>query len=246
MVDGFKSPSSTKACAYCSSSIPIEAKLCPTCRSYQSPWRSAIIYAAGIAGLLSLVGSAGAFIMGKIPDLYKMIAWRDKVKVFDFETGLYPEFTVSLSNIGDGQIMVSQIFIILPDGYNVGYRISETLAPGGSITRAGSQVFPPDYGGYIYNRSGIPNETILKNAGSPWPEQNMKPCFGEIMFIENSFLLNRMRSKIKNYKLVEKNIDAFVIYYSLHNGSEVMERFPVVVTFVLSSEEKCGRLNYED
>jgi hypothetical protein len=83
MPDDNKSTGSTKPCAYCGSPMSIKASLCPVCRSYQSAWRTAIIYVAGIAGLISLVASAGAFIIGKIPDLYKQLAWKDQVKVFD-------------------------------------------------------------------------------------------------------------------------------------------------------------------
>ncbi len=182
-----------------------------------------------------------------MPDIYKIVFWKDQIKVFDFETGLYPEFTISLANVGDGPVMISQIFVILPPhGFNVGYRIAQTLGPGESISFAGGQVFSPDYGGYIYTESGTVNETVLNNSGSPWPEQNARPCFGDVLFIESSFLLGRMRSQVTGGKLVEASVQAFVLYYSLHDRKEVREPFPVVATFVRSTDQKCAELGYRD
>jgi RNA polymerase subunit RPABC4/transcription elongation factor Spt4 len=253
MPDDLKPAENTKTCVYCGSSMSVGARLCPICGSYQSAWRSAVIYVAGITGLISLIASAFTFTISKIPDLRKMFNWTDHVTVWNFDTGLYPNFSITLSNTGDGPVIVSQIFVTLPDGYNVGYPIAETLQPGSetlrprqSIAIAGGQVFPPFYKGYIYNHSGIANATVLKNAGSPWPEQKKLPCFGEILFSKDSLLLSRMREhgKATGSKLVEDSkAQAVVVYYSLHERKEVRYQFPVVTAFLQASDPSCDALD---
>lgn len=238
-----KSSDPTKPCVYCGSSMSVGARLSPVCRSYQSPWRTAVTYIAGIAGLLSLLASALIFVVGKAPDVYKLLHWNDQVLVWSFDTGLYPDFSLTLSNTGDGPVIVSQIFVILPDGRLVGYPIAQTLPAGQSILIAGGQVFSPHYLGYIYNQSGRASATLLRNAGQPWPDQNVLPCFGEILFSENSLLLGRTREYYRTKtdgKLVEDTrSQAFVVYYSLHDKKEVRYPFPVITTFVQSSDPKC-------
>jgi hypothetical protein len=176
-----------------------------------------------------------------------MLNWKDQVTVWNFDTGLYPDFSITLSNTGDGPVIVSQIFVIMPDGYyNVGYPIAQTLLPGQSIAIAGGQVFSPYYGGYIYNRSGKANATLQQNAGSPWPEEQKLPCFGEILFSKDSLLLSRMReyAKATSTKLVEdEKGEAFVVYYSLHKRKEVRYQFPVITTFLRASNPKCELLD---
>ena len=90
----------TKRCAYCGSPIYVEAILCPVCKSYQSSWRTAVVYIAGIAGLLGLIGSAAVFIINALPNVYKVVAWRDQVKIWHFEAGISPHFGVTMSNTG--------------------------------------------------------------------------------------------------------------------------------------------------
>ncbi len=246
MADDLKASENTKLCVYCGSSMSFGASLCPVCRSYQSAWRTTLIYVAGIAGLISLVASAATFIVGKIPDLYRLFNWRDQVTVWRFDTGLYPKFSITLSNTGDGPVIVSQIFVILQDGYNVGYPIGQTLLPGESIPIEGGQEFSTYYDGYIYNYSGRPNATVLKNAGSPSPNEKKLPCFGEILFSKDSLLLSRMREhgNANSIKLVEDDkAQAFVVFYSLHERKEVRYQFPVITTFLRASDPKCELLD---
>jgi len=252
MPDDLKSSENTKPCVYCGSSMSAGARLCPVCRSYQSAWRTTVIYVAGIASLISLVASAVTFIVVRIPDVYKLFHWRDQVTVWSFDTGLYPHFSITLSNTGDGPIIVRQVFVIMPDGsipdgwYNVSYAIGQILPPGESILIEEGQEFPPDYNGYTYNSSGTANATVLRNAGSPWPKVKKLPCFGEILFSTDSLLLSRMRDdgKATGTKLVEdKKAQAFVVYYSLHERKEVRYQFPVITTFVRASNPKCELLD---
>jgi len=136
--------------------------------------------------------------------------------------------------------------VILQDGYNVGYPIGQTLLPGESIPIEGGQEFSTYYDGYIYNYSGRPNATVLKNAGSPSPNEKKLPCFGEILFSKDSLLLSRMREhgNANSIKLVEDDkAQAFVVFYSLHERKEVRYQFPVITTFLRASDPKCELLD---
>ena len=90
----------TKPCAYCGSAISKRASICPVCKSYQSAFRNVLLYLAGVAGLIGLVGSAFAFIVSDIPNMSKALAWKDQVKVWDFHGQFRPDFEAAISNMG--------------------------------------------------------------------------------------------------------------------------------------------------
>lgn len=84
VLDDLRSVENPKPCAYCGSPITVKAILCPVCKSYQSPWRTALIYIAGIAGLIGIMGSAFAYIISEVPSIHKIIAWHDDIKIWNF------------------------------------------------------------------------------------------------------------------------------------------------------------------
>lgn len=65
---------------------------------------------------------------------------------------------------------------------------------------------------------------------------------------KNSEAINRMQQHYQFLKinLVTEPVDAFVIYYSVHNGKEVKVRFPAVGVFMLSTEPECRKLYHPD
>jgi hypothetical protein len=70
--DDTESVENTKPCAYCGSTMSASAILCPVCKSYQSVWRTAVVYVAGIAGLIGLIGSAIAYVITELPTIYRV------------------------------------------------------------------------------------------------------------------------------------------------------------------------------
>jgi hypothetical protein len=242
MSDRSESLGDTRPCAYCGSPISIKAKLCPVCRSYQSGWRAGIIYIAGIAGLVSLVASAGAFVIGKLPELRKDLFWTDQVKVLEFESGLYPDYDVTLSNVGDGAVFVSKISVSMPDGYIADYWINELVQPGQIVALNYMEDFAPNYGDYEYNTSGAADPKTTKSAGVPSRGQEQPPCFGEILFSKDSRLLTKMRDRglRDGTRLVEDDrAQAVVVYYSSRLKMPRREDpFPVATTFLQPSASR--------
>jgi hypothetical protein len=126
MSEELKSPeNSTKPCIYCGSSIPLSAKLCSVCKSYQSKLRNNLVYFAGIAGLISLLGSAFVYIVSELPNLRKVIAWHDQVKIGSFGATDTRNFSIAATNIGDGAVILVSIEVYFENGDNAGYPIEK-------------------------------------------------------------------------------------------------------------------------
>jgi hypothetical protein len=107
--DDLKSAENTKPCAYCGSTISAKAVLCPVCKSYQSAWKTNVVYIAGIVGLITLIGSAITYIISALPNIHKILFWHDEIKAWKFSTFYDANFTSVVSNIGDGPVILSQI-----------------------------------------------------------------------------------------------------------------------------------------
>jgi hypothetical protein len=91
-------------CAACKSDIVSGATICPTCRTYQSKWKSFFQFAAPAAGWVSLVFAALAYVVSISGQFYHALVARDDLRIVGFDTR-----KLVLQNKGDTDIFVSHI-----------------------------------------------------------------------------------------------------------------------------------------
>lgn len=123
------------------------------------------------------------------------------------------------------------------------------MQPQESFAKFGdSAAISSDYDIYIHSKTGAPS-AIEKQYSSLFAGQSAsRPCFLLLPMSKNSEAINRMQQHYQFLKinLVTEPVDAFVIYYSVHNGKEVKVRFPAVGVFMLSTEPECRKLYHPD
>jgi hypothetical protein len=238
----------TKPCAYCGSSISVRASLCPVCKSYQSSWRNVVIYIAGIAGLIGLLGSAAVYIISEVPNISKVLMWHDQIKLWEFSARYHPNFSLNLSNVGDGPIIVSTILIYWDRG-NAQYPVGKLVLPTGSLIIPAKIDPRHDYYVDVADKSGTPNSTVISHSSIAFEDPNLpSPCFMMIFYNEDNVAISRMQNAygLQKLKLVEEPVQGLVVYYSIHDKKEVKTTFPVVATFEQSTKPECAALNYQN
>jgi hypothetical protein len=98
--------SNSKRCIACWESIPSQSSLCAKCGSFQRNWKNDLRYWSTIVGLVVFVCSALAYLAATVPELWRIIAWKDGVKVVD---AILPGYIV-LESIGDGDVFVRKLY----------------------------------------------------------------------------------------------------------------------------------------
>ncbi len=118
--------SDTKACINCGSLIPINARICATCKSYQSQWRNTLVYLGVIAGAITLGGSALLFTGSKAYDLYIKSSWNEQ---FSLQLLKWPGEAL-VSNPGGNDIFIATLEFYWMTGANQQVSINQFLKPG--------------------------------------------------------------------------------------------------------------------
>jgi hypothetical protein len=74
-----------------------------------------------------LVGSAMVFVVSNLPEVYKILAWKDRIQIWQFDSQS-KNFHTIISNTGDGPVIVSAIVVYSSDSVGrIG--ITEASAP---------------------------------------------------------------------------------------------------------------------
>ena len=111
---------STVRCVVCKSQIHASAKLCPVCKSFQSPARRRIQFFVGIPVVLAVVVP---FAFNQLMELYEWATSDSSVEIVRYH---YPGEIVILNN-GNGGVFVSEIMMNFPAMRNKDYVISTSL-----------------------------------------------------------------------------------------------------------------------
>ncbi|MGA8596990.1 MAG: hypothetical protein WB676_19945, partial [Bryobacteraceae bacterium] len=210
---------------------------------------TAVVYIAGIAGLIGLLGSAAAYIISETPNIYKLLMWNDEIKIWEFSARYYPNYTLSLSNVGDGPIIISTILLFWGKGSNIQYKIGKLVQPHDSLVMTAPRETRQDYSTDVANTSGKPNTTVMSNAGIVFEDSSgTSPCFMMWFLSADAIEIDRMQNAYSrmNLKIVEESVQGVVVYYSLHDRKEARASFPVVATFEQSTKPECMTLKYQD
>lgn len=236
-----------KTCRYCGSEIAASAKICPTCRYYQSSWRNLIVFCAGITGFITLVISGFAFIADRTSDFYKNWTWKDDAHVVSLTTGLSPNFSLVVSNTGSGPIFVSDIIINWQRG-NSSLNVNQRIGAG-EFLRVGDAAIPgaPDYNAFVYSRSGRPSQDVVNNAAIDEVNTPNKHCFLLVYFLPDSGDIERMSKFYSDngQKLATEQATGRIVFFSLGSKAKIRSEFPVTATFVRSSADRCQKIPFD-
>jgi hypothetical protein len=186
--------------------------------------------------------------VSKIPDLYKVLAWNDRVTVWDFATGAIPKFGATISNTGDGSIILSKILIRYASG-NVEYTIGRTLQPREAAVIVRELEPSSEYDATVANDTGVPNSKLRMTSNQiALGDPSIRPCFAIYFLHKEALEIKRVNEYYRPYgkRMVTEDAEAFVIYYSQHYEKEVWTSFPVVATFARSNRPGCDSSHFED
>jgi hypothetical protein len=231
-----------KSCSYCGSQIPAGATVCSVCKYHQNRWRNNLLFAAGLAGLVGLFGSALTFTIGTSLQLYKSLKWTDRATVLKLRSvGLFTELVIA--NSGDGPIFITDV--------DVGYRGTKLATPMQkalaineiATIRDGDDSFLKEGTNTVFqNKTGIPSQDVLDSWRTGPDGFGHKFCFLVSYHSENDPVLVSMRKAPPDptYKFVTEPAEAYVRYFSPLSGKRLEETVAVTAVFVISKSADCA------
>src|SRR5271170_2083185 len=100
---------------------------------------------------------------------------------------------------------------------------------------------------YVTNSTGSINNVLMQqsNVWSALLPANTRPCFLMVPLGEDSIKSLQASYDPLHKHLVTEPVQASVLYYSIHRGTELKVVFPAVATFLRSTEPQCRALNIE-
>jgi len=170
-------------------------------------------FVATIAGAISLVFAAGAYIISTFPDLRSTLAWRSDPRIVAFES----QRGITVFNAGDGPLLLSHITI------NVRNLGTQTLSVNRIVPRA--EMVRHDWGA---DMSKFASWALLGRAPAPKWQQAVAAsgvglaaphheCYGAIVYsvTDPSYL---MYSQAHAQRLQYVEASAVLHYYDLRTG----------------------------
>lgn len=244
----------TAPCLACGMPISANASICPTCKSYQRPWRNTLNYFAGIAGFIAVIGSAGAFMTSHVLGVVKKREWHDSISIAVMES----KNQITLLNSGDGDILVTAVDIYVDAGensFNGALDIDQIVKKSSFLqvklknfdpydsalteqikanNEKDSQAGPkaPQYEVFLYTKDGQVTQKILAEAF----KFSAKRCLSYELGSRNSPSLNRVDETYKSSKknLIYYPARADINWISAHTGK--MHKTPtqdIIIIFYL-------------
>jgi hypothetical protein len=231
--------SGAKKCRYCASVIDLSASVCPTCRYRQSRVLNWIVFCSGAAGLIALVVSGIVYSVTTVRPFY---SWSDRVIVHYFHTFSNGHYALSLSNSGSGPILVSEVTAYVGATENYPFHVDKTVDAGAFLTvtvRDSQKEFVGLSGGYPANADGRAPASVVSDASMQW--NDIGKCYAIFLINSGAEDIGRMNQAFAavHKKLVTYPADVKVVFFDAWTGKKFDQSFPVVATFVLSSDPKC-------
>jgi hypothetical protein len=231
-------PDSKARCVACKSEINQGATLCPTCKTYQSKWKSVVQYIAGIVGILTILASLFVYIVSGLPIVRKELLWKDKVNVLSFNSNQ----DLVITNVGDGDIFLSHVDLRAngPDVLTSILRIGISV-PTGAVSK---HRFFSDH----QEMKERPKMNLVSGVSEDaWNEALRRaahhddPCFAIIFYYakDPSYLqmVNAYQEKGKVFQTIPST--AALHFYSVGSKKDLKEEFPVVGTVTFRSIPTC-------
>jgi predicted nucleic acid-binding Zn ribbon protein len=225
-----------KLCIACGREIPVSARLCSECSSFQAGWKNTVLFLANVVGIASVVIAVITYVVSTFPQLRRIVAWRESIKVLTFN-----ERTYTFANEGDGELFLSHVSIrhrFKPDSSfgTLHQPIDKVIMPG-SILSGEIQPASPEL------KWG---ELISHVSDQKWIELydssvivGMEGCIYKLFLARNdpSF---KMLSSFLGDNLRTFVVEAELHYYSLHKRSMQFKTFDAVGILHRSTNPNCA------
>jgi hypothetical protein len=232
----------TKKCKYCASDIPIQAIQCSVCKNYQVAWRNNLLFAAGVAGFITLIASAITFTIHEATGIYKGLFWHDDLKVLELIDLGAGSMKLILSNRGDGPVFADEIVVYSPAGGFFDRRI-DRLIPANAVElietkspRIGTEQLH-----FVANTTGWPTGAMIESITA-----FTRHCFLPLAYDVHNSYLKRMQDHYDKTQLgpnklrpVLQPTRGALLYFSVHSNSIIESTFPVSLAFVRSDAIDC-------
>ena len=119
-------PTPGATCVECGEPLPVQAKRCLKCGSYQNKWKRRLQFIATIAASLTLLGGLLLWGVKLVPVLRKQLAWKTELRVIAFNS----DRGLTLLNTGDGPVLLSNIALAIEGIGTQSIRINKRVEPG--------------------------------------------------------------------------------------------------------------------
>lgn len=242
--EGSTAEASETRCTTCMSSIPKGARVCLHCKAFQKQWPNRLTFFAKISGALAIVGSLLVFTITKLPEVRKIVAWKDSVQVLYFDSN----DSIVVSNTGDGDVLLQYVLLTSLSSGTYSVPINEAIEAKRILThkyvRVNNTSGPENQpqGVYLIDGAEItPNErakiaTITVNANDPCYSLSLR-----LASDEGYLQVHEHYQKYHHADVMKIPYSAKLFYYSIKEKQSLVATFDVVAMVFKSSDPRCTK-----
>ncbi len=227
-------PNPDKTCNTCGATIPVTAKLCSTCKTYQQRWKSRLQFVSSIVALILASASLLAWIGGQIPTLRTTFFPRTKIAVLgcnSLEGGVF-------ANLGDETVYLSHVILFNTESQHwVAQRfpINQQLAPNSFL-----RVLSPwgeGFNGTFTRGARADTLSILINKAAAG---DAAPCVRIAFFARNDPMYEEELAKAGGSTLNTLPATGYLEYFSLRSPEQHLQlRIDAIGVIMASLKPEC-------
>jgi hypothetical protein len=235
-----KAGAEKKLCIACGHEIPVSARLCSECSSFQVGWKNTVRFLANVVGIASVIIAVITYVVSTFPQLRRIVAWRESIRVLTLNEKNY-----TFANEGDGELFVSHI--LMRYRFKPSDNFGRLHVPIGKVIMAGS-ILSGDFeiskhqdlllklgGPYV---SGVSDQEWIELLYSAVPI-GQEGCTYMEFFARSDPAFNMMSGHLGD-SLRTFVVEAELHYYSLHKHSMQFKTFDAVGVLKKSADPKCA------
>ncbi len=231
-------PEEKTRCIECRFEIPIGAKKCTFCTSYQSKWKNRLKYISSVIGVTTASIAILAYLVTTIPKVRSVLFWNEHVEVIEFRS--LDRLTVA--NTGDGPVFITHLSIVSDPSVlalSMTWPVGMTLSEG---TVATIPVWDQELrlSAEFNITKGLSDEEwkIALSKTGPRGTGKGKACYVFSVMAESDPLLQMYQANMgKKYRTFP--VEAAVHYYSPKRRSKVKDSFKAVVGLLTNPDIAC-------
>lgn len=234
-------PEAMVPCISCRALISREAKLCPTCRSYQVNWKNDLAYFGSTAGFIAILASAVTFISGQLAEGWRVATWKDIIQPVYFE---YPG-DVAFINSGDGDAVVASVDVTWGESprNTVNIPINKPVPKDGFVVVTLKSPFEDplniDNAHWAKNTTGVPSPKLFAES---MRYGDRRRCAEHHFYNAGHLVFRRIDGLEPDKRLVSAPVIANLNIVSLHSGAVVttpLQDMRVTFLFIPGNRPEC-------